>query len=153
MIRIALDSNILAYLEGARVAETDEAKGRRARQTVAALRASAEFVVPVQALGELVVVMRRTGLKLLRVREAVQQWSRDLTSAPSTGEVLADALDIVERHRLQFWDSMILAASMRAGCALLLSEDMQDGFSLRGLTVANPLLDKPHRALARLLEA
>lgn len=152
MIRVALDSNILVYLEAAWITAADEAKGKRSREVVAALRSRAEIIVPVQALGELVVVMRRTGLDLQRAREAVEQWSVDLTPAPSTPQVLADALNIVERHRLQFWDSMILAASIQAGCSLLLSEDMQDGFKIRGLTVVNPLLDAPHGALVRLLE-
>ena len=151
MIRIAFDSNILVYLEGASVSPGDEAKGQRARDVVGILSRQVEIVVPVQALGELVVVMRRAGLELGRAREAVQTWLSDLTPAPSTQQVLSAALDIAERYRLQFWDSMIIAASIEAGCSLLLSEDMQDGFSLGGLTVVNPLLEKPHRARARLL--
>lgn len=152
MIKVAIDSNILVYLEAAWVVVDDAAKGRRAREVVGALRSRAEIVVPVQALGELVVVMRRARLEFGRVREAVQTWSVDLTPAPTTPPVLADALDIAERHQLQFRDSMIIAASTAVGCTLLLSEDMQDGFEVRGLTVVNPLLDQPHRALSGLFE-
>ena len=152
MKRVALDSNILVYLEGAWITRGDEAKGKRAGEVVAALRSRAEIVVPVQALGELVVVLRRTGLEFERAREAVQKWSVVATPASSTPEVLANALEIAERHRLQFWDSLIISASIETDCTLLLSEDMQNGFEVRGLTVVNPLLDTPHRALARLLE-
>ena len=152
MIRVSIDSNILVYLESAWISAQDRAKGKRAGEVVAALRSTAELIVPVQALGELIVVMRRSGYDLGRTREAVQNWSVDLTPAPSTPQVLANALDIVERHRLQFWDSMITAASIEAGCALLLSEDMQDGFTVHGLTVVNPLRDPQHRALARILD-
>jgi hypothetical protein len=34
---------------------------------------------------------------------------------------------------------LIVTAAAEAGCALLLSEDMPDGFLTRGLTVINPL--------------
>lgn len=152
MIRVGLDSNFLVYLEGASLAPGDKAKFDRALEVLAQLQDQVEFVVPVQALGELVVVMRRAGLPLSRAQDSVSKWSAQAIAQASSPTVLAMALNIVDRHRLQFWDSMILAASIEAGCSLLLSEDMQDGFSLRGLTVANPLLDTPHRALAELLE-
>jgi predicted nucleic acid-binding protein len=60
--------------------------------------------------------------------------------------------EIGARYRFsQFWDAMILSAAADAGCTLLLSEDMQNGFVARGVTVVNPLADAPHPRLAGLL--
>lgn len=152
MIRVALDSNILVYLEGAGNFPGDDRKFNRAIQIFDRLQSRASIVAPVQALGELVVVMRRAGLDSAQARETAEKWMERAMPAPSTPAVLAEALEIVERHKLQFWDSMILAASLEAGCSLLLSEDMQHGFTVRGLTIVNPLLDTPHKVLAPFLE-
>ena len=49
--------------------------------------------------------------------------------------------DIVERHRLSFYDSLMLAAACRAGCDILLTEDMQHGLTIdRGPQVVNPFV-------------
>ena len=47
--------------------------------------------------------------------------------APTTEAVLTWAIDIAVEHGLAIWDATILAAA-EAGCRMLLSEDMQDGF-------------------------
>jgi predicted nucleic acid-binding protein len=52
--------------------------------------------------------------------------------------VLFDAMELVTSHRLSFWDAIMLAAAAHSGCRLLISEDMQDGFTWRGVTIRNP---------------
>ena len=45
-----------------------------------------------------------------------------------------------DKHAMSWWDSMIAAAALAAGCGTLLSEDFQDGLVIDGsLTVVNPL--------------
>ena len=61
------------------------------------------------------------------------------------------AMDLAADHDLSIWDAVILAAAADAGCRLLLSEDMQDGFAWRGLTVANPFADRRHPLLTAIL--
>lgn len=46
--------------------------------------------------------------------------------------------DIERRYQLSWWDSLVVAAAQLQGCALLLSEDLQDGMVLGGVTVRNP---------------
>jgi hypothetical protein len=62
------------------------------------------------------------------------------------------AADLVVGHKFPFWNALFVTAAAEAGCTLLLSEDMQDGFATRGLTVANPLRDTLHSKLAGLIE-
>lgn len=51
------------------------------------------------------------------------------------------ALAIVQRDRLRWYDSLIVAAALEAGCSALLSEDLQHGRIIDGrLTVRNPFL-------------
>ena len=39
---------------------------------------------------------------------------------------------------LQLYDVMIAAAALASECDILLSEDLQEGMSIEGLTVINP---------------
>jgi predicted nucleic acid-binding protein len=43
-------------------------------------------------------------------------------------------------HRFSYWDSLIVAAALESRCAVLYSEDLQDGQIVDGtLTIKNPL--------------
>lgn len=151
MIRVALDSNILAYLAGVcRVAE-DEAKIIAARSVIAGLAGKASLIAPAQALGELFVVLARSGATAAEARAILVEFSEAFGVAPSQAHSVTSAADLVVDHRLQFWDALILTASAEAGCTLLLSEDMQHGFVLRGITVVNPLLDNKHPKLSAVV--
>jgi len=48
------------------------------------------------------------------------------------------ALDIQSRYRYGFYDSLVVAAALDAGCVRLYSEDLQDGQEIEGLTIENP---------------
>jgi predicted nucleic acid-binding protein len=43
-------------------------------------------------------------------------------------------------HRLAFYDAVIVASAIEAGCDILYSEDMQHGRSIGGLSLVNPFL-------------
>jgi predicted nucleic acid-binding protein len=60
-------------------------------------------------------------------------------------------MDLAHSHRCSMWDAIILAAAAEAGCRLLLSEDMQDGFTWNGVTIADPFSETPHPLLAAML--
>lgn len=152
MIRIAFDTNILVYLANTSATPADTAKTVRLLDMMERLEGQADLVVPVQALGELNTVLRRNTVTSERASLILEQWTASSENPPSAVSTLRIALDLSRRHRLQFWDSLIVAAATEAGCSLLLSEDMQNGFAVGGLTVVNPLIDKPHRALARLFD-
>ena len=48
------------------------------------------------------------------------------------------ALDIQSRWRFGFYDSLIVASALAAGCERLLTEDLQHGQRIETLTVENP---------------
>lgn len=152
MTRVALDTNILAYLAGVARDARDEAKIGLIRDLIGHIGATASLVAPVQTLGELFVVLRRSDASAEEARAILLEFSESFaTSASETRTALA-AADLVVGHKLQFWDALILTAAVEAGCSLLLSEDMQDGFVTRGLTIVNPLANTPHPKLAALFE-
>ena len=48
------------------------------------------------------------------------------------------SLDIQSRYRFSFYDSLIVAAALEAGCKMLYSEDLQHGQRIERLTIRNP---------------
>jgi predicted nucleic acid-binding protein len=50
------------------------------------------------------------------------------------------ALDLQTRYRYAFYDSLIVAAALTAGCSRLYTEDMQHGQQIEGLRIENPFL-------------
>lgn len=151
MFRVALDTNVLAYLAGVDRAPQDGGKIDATRELIAALNVQSTLIAPVQALGELFVVLSRAGAAASEARATVLEFSQLLETADSGKAIMASALDLVVDHRLQYWDALILSASAEAGATLLLSEDMQDGFVWRGVTIVNPYLARRHRKLEAVL--
>jgi predicted nucleic acid-binding protein len=43
-----------------------------------------------------------------------------------------------ERHRLSFWDALIVEAALRSGALRLVTEDLQTGRRIGGMTIVNP---------------
>ena len=48
------------------------------------------------------------------------------------------SLDIRFRYRFSFYDSLIVAAAVEAGCNTLYSEDLTHGQEIEGVTVVDP---------------
>jgi predicted nucleic acid-binding protein len=152
MQRVALDTNFLAYLAGVERAPTDAEKVSHARRLFSKLAHSASLIAPVQTLGELFVVLSRAKIPADEARSIILEFNQGLETSDSSVATMNAALDLVVDHRLQYWDALILSASATARATLLLSEDMQDGFVWRGVTVVNPFAASPHRKLAALLD-
>jgi len=50
------------------------------------------------------------------------------------------SLALQARYQLSFYDAMVVAAALEAGCTRLLSEDMQHGLKIEKLVIVNPFL-------------
>jgi predicted nucleic acid-binding protein len=48
---------------------------------------------------------------------------------------------LAEDHRLSFYDALIVASAIEAGCDIVYSEDMQHGRKFGSLTIVNPFLE------------
>jgi predicted nucleic acid-binding protein len=146
-MKIALDTNILVYAEGANGAAMRD----RVLELIARLPPAA-IVLPVQTLGELFhVLVRKARRRPARARAAVLSWRDAFPTVETSATVIVSATDLAADHGLTIWDSVVLAAAAEAECRLLLSEDLQEGFTWRGVTVANPFAPVLHPLLAALL--
>lgn len=146
---VAIDTNVLAYAEGA----GDASRHARALALLTRLP-EASVVLPVQVLGELFRVMvgklRRSPAE---ARDGVLRWSDAYAVRDSTWGALQSAFDLSATHGLAIWDSLILSVAAEQKCRILLSEDLQQGFTWRGTTVLDPFATLAHPLLDELLDA
>jgi predicted nucleic acid-binding protein len=125
-----LDTNVLIY-----AFTTD----RRAAAAQALLGRGC--LTSVQALNEFTNVARRKlGMTWAEVRDALAAIGTVCRLVlPIDIETHADALGIAERHGCTNFDALMIAAALRADCAVLYSEDMQDGMAIGArLRIVNP---------------
>lgn len=127
------DTNVLAYL-----ASADTAKADRAEMVLAE-----GGIVSVQVLNELTNVARRKmRMSWPETRAFLSPLRRLLDVRPLTVETHQSGLALAERYTLSFYDALIVAAALEAGCDTMWSEDMQHGMEFDGrLRVVNPFQD------------
>ncbi|HWA91940.1 MAG TPA: PIN domain-containing protein [Rhizomicrobium sp.] len=139
-MKIALDTNILAYAAG-----VDDAAKQGLVLDVLEKLPEGTAVVPVQALGELFrVLVRKAKRPAEEARAIVTGWRNSVPTISTTDQVMMSAMELALGHRLMIWDAVILAAAASESCLFLLSEDMHNGFAWGGVTVVNPLRTQLH---------
>ena len=147
-MRVALDTNVLAYAEGV--------NGAAMRETALALLEDlppSAVILPVQTLGELFrLLVQKAGRTPAQARLAIMSWRDAFPVAETTEPVMVSALDLATDHQIGIWDAVVLAAAAEADCRLVLSEDLKDGFIWRGVTVTNPFAASRHPLLTSLLK-
>lgn len=148
-MRLALDTNILAYAEGL----GDALRCNLALQLIEKLPSDA-VVLPAQILGELSRVLTgKAKRSTSQARKAVLGWADSFEVADSTWFAFQAALDLTVDHQLQMWDALILAVAAEHHCRMLISEDFHNGFTWRGVTVVNPFAAESSPLLTRLLHS
>lgn len=109
-------------------------------------------LLPAQTLGELSRVLTAKAWGTPEsVREAILAWADSFEVADSAWPAFQSAFDLTVDHQLPIWDVLILAVAAENRCRLLLSEDFQNGFVWRGVTVVDPFATQASRLLQDLL--
>lgn len=99
-------------------------------------------VISVQVLNEFANVCRRKlGQDWPRIEAALATF-RDIFDdiLPLTLETHAIAIALSSNDGLSFYDALIVAAALEAGCDKLYSEDLQQGRKFGELVIINPFL-------------
>ncbi len=128
---VFFDTNVLIY-----AVTLDDRRNDRAEKLLAS-----GGTISVQILNEFVSVARRKLLMPWRgVTDALDAFRVLCPSPlPITVEIHQAALKIAEQHGFGIYDALVVAAALEAGCAILYSEDFQDGQEIDGrLTIRNP---------------
>jgi predicted nucleic acid-binding protein len=135
--RYFVDTNILLYAHD----RSTGLKHQRALHLIDQLWGSGEGVLSTQVLQELCVNLRRRVARpvpvaeIRRLIEDYLSWEI-ITNGPQS---LVQALEIQERHKIAFWDALIVQAADSSGARILYSEDLSEGQKFGGVEVVNPL--------------
>ncbi len=136
-VRFFLDTSIFVYSFD----RSSPAKRRRATQLIQEAVASGKGVVSYQVVQEFFNVALRKFATPMTAAEADQYLSavfRPLLAVQSSPALYSEALRLMGRHRLAWYDAVIVAAALEARCGVLYSEDLQHGQRFGELTIENP---------------
>lgn len=128
--RAFFDTSVLLYLLSAEPEKADKVEELLARHGVISVQVLNEFAS---------VATRKLGLSFAEVREVLETVRTICRTHPLEIEHHDKGVDIAERYRFSFYDSIIVASALIAGCKTLYSEDLQHRQIIdKQLTVINP---------------
>lgn len=134
-----LDTNVFIYALDETDARKHEIAERVIRAAVQTPQAAISFQVVQETLNVLVSKLRKR-----YTPEAARSYLDSVLVPlwrvyPSTA-LYSHALDLQDRYRFSFYDSLIVAAALEARCTRLLTEDLQHGQRIETLSVENPFV-------------
>lgn len=137
--RYFLDTNILAYCFDAR----HPGKHARANHLVREGIELRTAIISYQVVQEFISVALRKFHPVLQISD-LQQYAtvvlRPMLGVPSSMILYHRALELFDRYRFHWYDSLILAAAVEAQCDVLSSEDFRHKQRIEGVEIINPFL-------------
>lgn len=132
-----VDTNILLY-----AISKDPAERRKTDIAIEILDSPVgELALSVQVLQEFYVqatrVSREGALPHRLAEDYLDHWQA-LEVQDSTLDLFRAAVASSRRFKVSYWDAAIIEAARMRGCDTVLSEDLSDGQSYRGVRVRNP---------------
>ena len=130
-----VDTNVLVYT----IDPTEPDKRRRVGDLLTGAMKAGSLVLSPQSLNEFyrVVTERRRFIARDAARRLISSFVPFCT-APLDRETTIAAWGVQDEQGFGWWDSLLLASAIRAGCSTFFSEDLQAGRRISGLTILNP---------------
>jgi len=136
--KVFFDTNILFYA----FSTQEESKKQISLDILSQAMRERKGWVSVQVLNELYVNFLKKA-PLIPVSEAQQliyKISHSLNVTAMTTIVIYKAFQIQNWYQISFWDSLIVASALLAGCTILFTEDLQHNQLLDPVKVVNPFV-------------
>jgi predicted nucleic acid-binding protein len=136
--KVFVDTNILIYAYDL----ASGVKRKRAVEAVKALWDKGNGVLSTQVLQEFYVnVTRKLGHpitpdKARSILATYLAWQVEVIRPDS----VLKASEIQERHKISFWDAMIVVAAIQSGAIKILTEDLNHGQLIEGVLIENPFI-------------
>lgn len=136
--RAFLDTNVLVYLY-----DTDAPAKQGASRRVLEHADDDGLVISTQVLQEFYATLTKKFAKRLAHAEILLalRGLRKLPTVQVDVPIIFEAIEVARRFKISFWDGLIVQAALNAGCARLLTEDLQHDLRIGSLTVENPFLE------------
>ena len=124
------DTSVLFYLLSNDARKADRVEALLAQRGIISVQVLNEFTV---------VALRKVGLPPLEIKEILDTIRAVCTVEPLTAITHDRGMEICERLKFSFYDSVIVAAALIVGAKVLYSEDLQHGQVIdRQLRIVNP---------------
>ena len=129
-----VDTNLLVYAH-------DGGAGRKHGQAVELLTRLFEEgtgALSIQVLAEFyAAATRKLGMSSAEAEAVIRDLGGWMIHRPAHADLLK-AAQLERRHKLGWWDALILASAIELGCTVLWKEDFSDGQRLGPIMVRNP---------------
>lgn len=134
--RVFLDTNVFLYVYD----EDAPEKRTAAREVIGRHGLENELCISTQVIQEFYFNLSRKFARRLPEQAILRATEdlRDLTTIQVDVEMIFEAIALSKKIRISFWDALIVQAALQANCTLLVTEDLQHGRRLGGLTIVNP---------------
>ena len=134
-----VDTNILIYSFDSCQTEKQD----KARSLIARAMEQGTGIISYQVIQEFLNVATQKFVRPLTYSDAQRYLNivlEPLCEVFSSMELFHQALEIMDKWRYSFFDSLIIASALQADCGILYTEDMQHNQKIRSLTIKNPFL-------------
>ena len=132
-----IDSNVFVYLFD----ETDAIKRQSSENLVQQALENGSACISYQVVQETInVITRKLNATADDARQLLDRVLMPLWKVNPTQTFYQRGLDLHARYQFSFYDSLIVAAALEAGCKTLYSEDLQHGQHIEGLRIQNPFM-------------
>ncbi len=135
-MRTFIDTNILVYAEAA----DSPIKKKTALELLKQHYIQGSGVLSTQVLQEYCnVAIKKLKLPIGHIRSQLDIYEQ-FEVIQVTASLIRCALDLHQTRSVSFYDALILASAQTAGCAAVLSEDMNAGEVVNGVRIVNPFI-------------
>jgi len=137
-----VDTNVWVYA----FVSNEPEKHQIAKTLLAHLIAEGSVATSAQVINETYVVLMKKLQAQVIVRQAIEQIANQ-PCVVMDWNLISSAIDIGAGYQISHWDALLVAASVKAGCKTLYTEDLQHGQKISGVKIINPFKDATPYAL------
>jgi len=137
--RFFLDTNIFVYSFDKNALQ----KASRSTELIRRAIQAGSGIVSYQVVQEFFNLALRRFAEPMAIADAEQYLSatfRPLLAVHSSHALYSQALQLSAKHKVPWYDSLILAAAIEGKCGILYSEDFQHGRRFGDLRIVNPFV-------------
>lgn len=135
-----IDTNVFIYLFD----ETSVEKSRTAEELIRQSLENGSGCISYQVVQEtLNIVTRKLKASPEEARQLLDNVLEPLWRVNPSRALFRRGLELQSRYKFGFYDSLIIAAALDAGCRTLYTEDLQHEQQIEGLTIVNPFETSP----------
>lgn len=139
--KLFLDTNILVYLFD----KSEKKKQALIKNIISEHLPQTRIFISVQVINEFINVTGKkisSPIPLNKQKEIIEFLNDILLITPLNLNTTLSAIEISQRYKLSFWDSLIISSAIENKCNILYSEDMQNRMIIDNkLKIVNPFLN------------